>query len=334
MRVRRVPLMLRTRLRYHLARTRNPRSGLTLLRRFMDISYKDTHVENSDDRRSPEVANGNHPAPESQAPQAGTQPSAKPPRLILLVRHGQTTYNVEQRLPGQLPGVPLTEEGRRQAHQAAVALAAIPLSAVISSPLERARDTAAILARGWGIAVREDPRLMDTNVERWAGKKIDEVSKEDPAWKAYLDNPLAPPEGVESFASVQDRAAAVVEDVLRDPSLGNYVVLVAHADVVKLIIARYTGVPILGARFLAVGNASLSALAFSENDPPHLLAMNWTSAPGWLVPPLPRPQQQPLTTGGVSASGASSESSDGAATSLAAPSKSSNPAHTSEQAPA
>ncbi|HKB49360.1 MAG TPA: histidine phosphatase family protein, partial [Ktedonobacterales bacterium] len=65
-----------------------------------------------------------------------------PTRLILLVRHGETTFNVEGRLPGQLPGVPLTDEGRRQAHQAAVALAAMPLSAVISSPLDRARDTA------------------------------------------------------------------------------------------------------------------------------------------------------------------------------------------------
>ncbi|HKB47215.1 MAG TPA: histidine phosphatase family protein, partial [Ktedonobacterales bacterium] len=46
-----------------------------------------------------------------------------PTRLILLVRHGETTFNVEGRLPGQLPGVPLTDEGRRQAHQAAVALA-------------------------------------------------------------------------------------------------------------------------------------------------------------------------------------------------------------------
>ena len=298
MRVRRVSLMLRIRLRYYVARMRNPHRTRGLLRRFMETTHSDIHY-NGDDRLSPETRNGNHPATVEQASQPERQPS-KPPRLVLLVRHGQTTFNVEQRLPGQLPGVALTEEGRRQAYQAAVALAAVPLSAVISSPLERARDTAEILARGWGIAVREDPRLKDTDVVRWAGKKIDEVSKEDPAWKAFLDNPLEPPEGVESFASVQQRTVAVVEDVLRDPALGHYIVLVAHADVVKLIVAHYTGVPLLGARFLSVGNASLSALAFSENNPPHLLAMNWTPTPGWLVPPLPNPQQQPQTTGGVS----------------------------------
>lgn len=314
MRVRRVPLMLRIRLRYLLARTRNPRSVRGLLRRFMETAHtaeiqpEVIHTE----RDARDGHQSTQPAEETR-PERQQQPG-KPPRLVLLVRHGQTTYNVEQRLPGQLTGVALTEEGRRQAYQAAVALAAVPLSAVISSPLERARDTAEILARGWGIAIREDPRLMDTDVPRWAGKKIDEVAKEDPAWRAFLDNPLDPPEGAESFTSVQQRAVAVVEDALRDPALGNYIALVAHADVIKLIVAHYTGVPATGARFLSVANASLSALAFSEKDPPHLLAMNWTPTPGWLVPPLPKPQQQPQTADGISEPATDAANHDGNAT--------------------
>ena len=299
MRMRRFLFMLRIRLRFLLVRMRNPRSGRELLKRFMDTTHTST-PDSRDDNDARDAQNGRHPEQGEQAAPVDQQPPAKPPRLIMLVRHGQTTYNVEQRLPGQLPGVALTEEGRRQAHQAAVALSAVPVSAVISSPLERARDTAEIIARGWGVTVRQDSRLMDTDVARWAGKRIDEVSKTDPAWKAFLDNPMEPPEGVESFASVQQRAVAVVEDVLRDSSCGNYVVMVAHADIVKLIVAHYTGVPLLGARYLSVNNASLSALAFSENDPPHLLAMNWTATPGWLVPPLPKPQQQPQAAGGVS----------------------------------
>lgn len=300
MRMRRLLLMLRIRLRFRLARMRNPRSGRALLRRFRNMTHTDISELHADGAMR-ESLNGKRPGPieqTEQSLQAERQPPAKPPRLIMLVRHGQTTFNVEQRLPGQLPGVALTEEGRRQAHQAAVALSAVPLSAVISSPLERASDTAEILARGWGLAVRLDPRLMDTDVARWAGRKIDEVSKEDPAWKAFLDNPMASPDGVESFTSVQQRVVAAVEDVLHDTSLGNYVVLVAHADVVKLIVAHYTGVPLTGARYLSVSNASLTALAFSENDPPHLLAMNWTATPGWLTPPLPKPQQPQAASGG------------------------------------
>jgi broad specificity phosphatase PhoE len=285
---------LRTISRYRLARLRNPRSGSALLKRFMDTTAYTAH----DAKAS---SNGNVPEPARDGAQSGEQLQAprKPPRLILLVRHGQTTYNVEGRLPGQLPGVPLTDEGRRQAHSAAVALSAVPLSAVLSSPLERARDTAEILARGWGLPVREDPRLMDTDVVRWAGQKLDDVNRQDPAWKAFLDNPVEPPEGVESFPSVQARAVAVIEEALANSELGNYIVVVAHADVVKLIVAHYTNVPLLTARFLSVSNASLSALAFSENNPPHLLAMNWTATPGWLVPPLPKPAQEPQSPNGA-----------------------------------
>jgi probable phosphoglycerate mutase len=233
-------------------------------------------------------ADGQITAPEQQ-PTGDTQ-KRPPTRLIVLVRHGQTTYNIEGRLPGQLPGNPLTDEGRRQAHRAAVALAAMPLSAILASPLERAKDTAEIIARGWDLPVRLDGRLMDTDVRRWAGMKIDEVAKSDPAWRAFLERPTEPPDDVESLSEVQARAVAVVEDIRRDPELGNFVVVVAHADVVKLILAHYTGVPLHGARHLAIANASISALAFTGDQPAELLAMNWTPAPGWLVPPLPKPK--------------------------------------------
>lgn len=296
---------LRTISRYHLARLRNPRSGRALVKRFMETVEQASNAIN----------NGKAAAPAAEGAPPAEQAPRKSPRLILLVRHGQTTYNVEGRLPGQLPGIPLTDEGRRQAHAAAVALSAAPLSAVISSPLERARDTAEILARGWGLAVREDPRLMDTDMPRWAGQKLDDLNKQDSAWKAFLDNPVEPPEGVESFASVQARAVAAIEDALRDPELGSYITVVAHADVIKLIVAYYTSVPLLTARFLSIANASLSALAFMENQPPHLLAMNWTATPGWLAPPLPKPAQEMQSPSGAVSQEASAPATDAAATS-------------------
>ena len=215
-------------------------------------------------------------------------------RNLLLVRHGQATFNVEARLPGQLPGIPLTDEGRRQAHRAAIALAALPLSTIISSPLERAAETAAIIARGWGLPVRTDPRLMDTNVGRWAGQKIDDVAKSDPAWKVFVANPDEPPGGVESFSQVQARAIAVAQEALADPANGDYIVLVAHGDVVKLILAYYMKTPIPCVPYLVVGNASISGLAFVGDAPPQILATNWTPDPRWLVasatPPPPTPE--------------------------------------------
>lgn len=238
-------------------------------------------------------------AAEAHTAQNGHEPEKRPPRAqrILLVRHGQTTFNVEGRLPGQLAGVALTDEGQRQAHRAAVALAGLRISAIVSSPLERALETARIIARGWALDVREDPRLMDTDVGAWAGQKISDVAKDDPNWAAFLRKPTEPPPGVESLAAVQERATAAIEDLRADPTAGDDVVVVAHADVIKLIVARYTGVSVEGALSIVIANASISALAFIEDRPPALLAANWTMAPDWLVSPIPKPAQAP---GGVS----------------------------------
>ena len=238
------------------------------------------------------------PTPDNTSDNTSADTSDKPAtppksRVLLLVRHGQSTYNVEGRLPGQLPGIPLTDEGRRQAHRAAVALSALPLSAIISSPLERAAETAEIIARGWGLTVRTDPRLMDTNVGHWAGQKIDEIAKSDPAWKVFVANPDEPPPGVESFSEVQKRAVAVAREALADPNNGDYIVLVAHGDVVKLILAQYMNTPIPCVPFLAIGNASISGMAFTGDSPPQILATNWTPDPRWLVAPTAPPPPVP-----------------------------------------
>lgn len=263
-----------------------PRSRRGLMKRLMDNTSPDSIDGRPTQPDTAPVASLNATQP-ADAPN-GVQPAKEPPkpaRMILLVRHGQTTYNVEGRLPGQLPGVALTDEGRRQAQRAAVALSGLPLSAVIASPLERARETAEIIARGWALPVRLDDRLMDTDVAFWSGQKIEDVNKSDPRWKAFVEHPNEPPEGVESLASVQRRSVAAVEDVLRDPSLGNYVVLVAHADVVKLILAHYSHMSVESIRYVSIGNASISVLAFGDENAPHLLAVNWTALPFWLFPP-------------------------------------------------
>lgn len=272
-------------LRLRIARRLRPATPNELAMRFMSTPTPKTSATDT----------STTPASASETTQQ-PNPPATPPKVrnLLLVRHGQTTFNVEARLPGQLPGIPLNDEGRRQAHRAAIALAALPLSAIISSPLERAAETAAIIARGWGLPVRTDPRLMDTDVGHWAGQKIDDVAKSDPAWKAFVANPDEPPQGVESFSQVQARAVAVAQEALADSANGDYIVLVAHGDVVKLILAYYMKTPIPCVPYLVVGNASISGLAFVGDNPPQILATNWTPDPRWLVapatPPAPTPE--------------------------------------------
>lgn len=217
---------------------------------------------------------------------SGTQ-DKHPRKRLLLVRHGQTTYNVEGRLPGQLPGVLLTDEGRRQAHRAAVALSAISVTAIVSSPLERARDTADIIARGWALPVRLDDRLKDTDVARWAGQKVHDIAKSDPEWQEFVRHASYAPEGVESLSAVMERAVAAAEHIRHDPASGETIVLVAHADIVKLIAAHYLGLQPDCARFIHIDNASITALSFDDEDKAVLLALNWTAHPGWLTLPAP-----------------------------------------------
>src|SRR5579863_4190724 len=126
-----------------------------------------------------------------RSPRSGIEESASSgmKQTLLFIRHGQTTWNVEHRLPGQLPGIHLTDTGKQQAARLADALTVLPISAVISSPLERASETAEIIAQPRQLAIEFEPGLMDIDVGHWAGQNHDELNKNDAEWKAFVRNP-------------------------------------------------------------------------------------------------------------------------------------------------
>jgi probable phosphoglycerate mutase len=208
-------------------------------------------------------------------------------QTLLIVRHGQTAWNVEHRLPGQLPGVALSEIGHQQAVRLAEVLKILPISAVVSSPLERALDTASYLVAGRDLTVLQEPDLMDTDVGPWAGRTVDEVSKSDPAWKAYIQDPMVAPAGVETFGQVQQRVVAAVERWRSREDIGSHVAFVAHADVIKLIIAHYTGLETARAGSIHIDNASVSMVEITNEERPHVVSIGWNPQPGWLKPPVP-----------------------------------------------
>jgi broad specificity phosphatase PhoE len=222
---------------------------------------------------------------ESESTQAGTK------RTLLFIRHGQTTWNVAHRLPGQLPGVLLNDTGRQQAERLADALTVLPISAIISSPLERARETAEIVAKPRGIPLQLDPDLMDLNVGHWAGQVFDELSKNDPDWKAFVRDPTVAPKGVETFPQVQERAVGAVNRWLQQDSIGNYPVFVAHADVIKVLLAHYTGLEAARAGSLSIDNASVSIVEVEGEHRPRVVAVGWNPHPGWLKPPTPESEK-------------------------------------------
>ncbi len=212
-------------------------------------------------------------------------------QTLLLIRHGQTAWNVEHRLPGQLPGVALNDVGRQQVARLADALSVLPISAIISSPLERARDTAEIIAQCRNLSVQLEPHLMDTAIGRWAGHNYEELNKTDPEWKAYVRDPtVAPAADIETFPQVQQRAVAAVERWRTLETSGAYPAFVAHADVVKLLLAHYTGLEAGRAGSLFIDNASVSLVELEPEHHPRVVAMGWNPRPGWLKLPLPEPE--------------------------------------------
>ncbi|HWX74378.1 MAG TPA: histidine phosphatase family protein, partial [Solirubrobacteraceae bacterium] len=93
---------------------------------------------------------------------------------IYLARHGQTAYNLEGRFQGHLP-VPLDETGRAQALELAERAAAHDFAVLWTSPLLRARETAAAVARRTGLSPREDARLAETDAGEWTDRSFAEV---------------------------------------------------------------------------------------------------------------------------------------------------------------
>jgi broad specificity phosphatase PhoE len=221
-------------------------------------------------------------------------------QTLLFIRHGQTTWNVEHRLPGQLPGIHLTDTGKQQAERLADSLTVLPISAVISSPLERARETAEIIAQPRQVAIQFEAGLMDIDVGHWAGQNHDELNKHDETWKAFVKDPTVAPPDVETFPQVQARAVAAVERWRAQESSGAYPAFVAHADVIKLLLAHYTGLEAGQAGKLMIDNASVSIVEVEDEKRPLVVAIGWSPKPGWLKPPTSESQSLPtedITTG-------------------------------------
>jgi probable phosphoglycerate mutase len=205
---------------------------------------------------------------------------------LVLVRHGQTDYNVQHRLPGQLPGIPLNEEGRREAQATAEALRDLPLTAIVASPLERTLETATYVNAGRGLEIRQDRDLLDTDYGPYNGQNWDVLDKQGGAWARFMSDPTYAPKGVESFAAVQRRAVRATERWRHAQGVGEWVALVTHADLVKMIVAHYLGIPLGSVPLINMDNASVSLLAFHP-DPrqaPSLLCFNWTSPALWIKP--------------------------------------------------
>lgn len=225
------------------------------------------------------------PTPASKKSAARKTPARKKaagaaPTTILLVRHGQTPTTGKV-LPGRAKGLHLADEGHRQAQTAADRIAELGenggIDAVYSSPLERAKETAAPISKALGLKTKIDRGLFECDFGDWTGKELKKLNKL-PEWQTVQRAPstFRFPNG-ESFTEMQTRMVGTL-DRLRQQHPGGTIVCVSHADTIKAAVAHALGTHIDLFQRIVISPASVSALTWHAGGP-IVLAVNSTGRP-------------------------------------------------------
>jgi probable phosphomutase (TIGR03848 family) len=167
---------------------------------------------------------------------------------VILVRHGRSTANAHGVLAGWSPGVALDDTGRAQATALAARLAGLPLAAVVSSPLQRCRETVApLIDTRPELPLHTDERVGECHYGDWTGRKISELA-EEPLWatvQRHASAAVFPGENGESLRAMQARAVDAVRDwnerIEAEHGPDALYLLCSHGDVIKSLAADALG---------------------------------------------------------------------------------------------
>jgi probable phosphomutase (TIGR03848 family) len=225
---------------------------------------------------------------------------------VILLRHGRTTANTGGILAGWTSGVQLDETGTAQVRAVGERLAKVPLAAIVSSPLERCRQSADAIAEGRELEVQTDDRLGEARYGDWTGRAIKDLVK-DPLWKVVQQHPSAAvfpgPEG-EGLAQTQARAVAAVREW--NAKLGPDAVWLAcsHGDVIKAILADALGLHLDQFQRIVADPASVSVVTYTETRP-FVVRVNDTGGDvSGLIPPPRRKRRGKASSDAVVGGGA------------------------------
>ncbi len=184
---------------------------------------------------------------------------------VLLLRHGRTTANADGVLAGWTPGVELDATGRDQAKAVAARLAEVRYSAIITSPLERCRQTAEIVARRrrTDMPVHTEVDLAEVRYGDWTGQSLEVLAKE-PLWDVVQHHPSGVTfPGGESLGVVQARAIHAIRRWNRKLGDGATYVAVTHGDVIKAIVADALGMHLDLFQRIQVDPCSVSVVRYT-----------------------------------------------------------------------
>jgi len=192
--------------------------------------------------------------------------------VLILVRHGETAVNTQGRLQGRIETA-LTERGRDQATRLAAAVAALEPVAVVSSPLRRARETAAAIGAATGLVVEIDERLTELDYGTWEGWRFSDLPDGTfDAWRA--DPTFAPPRG-ESLVDLRTRVVPCIEELL---DRERPVVAVSHVSPIKAAVTWALGIGDAATWRMHLNVASISRVdRRATGGPPVLAGFNETT---------------------------------------------------------
>ncbi len=185
--------------------------------------------------------------------------------MIIFLRHGQADNNTKKILAGRSPGINLTTVGIEQAEQAGKMLKSLDISAIYSSPIDRALQTAEIVGKHCDLKVKKDDRLLELDMGKFTMMPYNEIfTKHGNVFlKFYQGSEEVSENGVETFARVEERVSKMVEYVVNEHKEKN-VVLVTHMDPIKAMIGKVLSLKPEILFELIIANASLNI--FKNND--------------------------------------------------------------------
>jgi probable phosphomutase (TIGR03848 family) len=212
--------------------------------------------------------------------------------LVLIVRHGLTA-STGTALTGWTPGISLDDRGRAQASAVGARLAGLPIDAIVSSPLDRCRETAEAIARartGPALSVQLDERVGECHYGDWTGQPLRKLAK-DPLWPVVQAHPSAvrfPGPSGESMVDMQARAVSALRDWNGRLGRDAVYVVCSHGDVIKSILTDSLGMHLDMCQRIQVDPCSLSVIRYTPLRP-FVLRMNDT---GGDVSSLKRPDKK------------------------------------------
>ncbi len=181
--------------------------------------------------------------------------------MIIFLRHGQAENNVKRILAGRTDGIPLTKTGIKQAERIAEYLKPLDISAIYSSPIERASHTAKIVAENNSMDCELDDRITEIDMGRFTLMNYDDMFARygNIFLKFYENNPIIAEHKVETFSHVRKRILDIVDYVIKKHGNQN-VVLVTHMDPIKSILSVVMDLNPKTLFELVIANASLTII--------------------------------------------------------------------------